>query len=160
MIERVGSGFDAHRLVSGRPLVLGGVPIPHHHGLAGHSDGDCLLHAVCDAVLGALAAGDMGRHFPSTDARWKDVDSRVFVQEVARLMRAAGLAVAHLDATVIAEAPRLGAHLDGMRRTIAGLLQAEVDRVSVKAKTTDGLGAIGRGEGVAAFATVLLRRGE
>lgn len=158
MIERVGTGFDAHRLVSGRPLVLGGVSIPHHHGLAGHSDGDCLLHAVCDAVLGALAAGDMGQHFPSNDPRWKDVESRVFVKEVARLLRAAGLAVAHLDATVVAEAPRLGPHLEAMRRSIASLLQTDVANVSVKAKSTDGLGAIGRGEGVAAFTTVLLRR--
>ena len=159
MIERVGNGFDAHRLVSGRPLVLGGVSIPHHKGLAGHSDGDCLLHAVCDAILGALAAGDMGRHFPSNDPRWKDVDSRVFVKEVARLMRSAGLAVAHLDSTVIAEAPRLGPYLEEMRASIAALLQAELPSVSVKAKSADGLGAIGRGEGVAVFTTVLLRRG-
>ncbi|HET7746662.1 MAG TPA: 2-C-methyl-D-erythritol 2,4-cyclodiphosphate synthase [Vicinamibacteria bacterium] len=158
-MERVGTGFDAHRLVSGRPLVLGGVSIPHDKGLAGHSDGDCLLHAVCDAILGALAAGDMGQHFPSNDPRWKDVDSRVFVKEVARLMRSAGLAVAHLDSTVIAEAPRLGPYLEEMRASIAALLQAEVASVSVKAKSADGLGAIGRGEGVAAFTTVLLRRG-
>jgi 2-C-methyl-D-erythritol 2,4-cyclodiphosphate synthase len=157
---RVGTGFDAHRLVAGRPLMLGGVRIPHARGLEGHSDGDCLLHAVCDAILGALGAGDMGRHFPSTDARWKGTASLRFLEEVARLLAERGYALSNLDATVIAQAPALASHLDAMRAQIAQALAAPVAAVSVKAKSTDGLGAIGRGEGIAAQAVVLLQRRE
>jgi 2-C-methyl-D-erythritol 2,4-cyclodiphosphate synthase len=157
---RIGTGFDAHRLVEGRPLMLGGVRIPHARGLEGHSDGDCLLHAVCDAILGALGAGDMGRHFPSTDARWKGAASLRFLEEVARFLAERGYALSNLDATVIAQAPALASHLDAMRAQIAQALAAPVDAVSVKAKSTDGLGAIGRGEGIAAQAVVLLQRRE
>ncbi|HUG53004.1 MAG TPA: 2-C-methyl-D-erythritol 2,4-cyclodiphosphate synthase [Vicinamibacteria bacterium] len=158
MSARVGTGFDAHRLVAGRPLVLGGVTIAHPRGLAGHSDGDCLLHAVCDAILGALGLGDMGRHFPSRDGRWKDAASITFLHRVAELMRGAGFALGNLDATLIAQAPALGPHLDAMRAQIAEALGAPLDAVSVKAKTTDGLGALGREEGIAAQAAVLLER--
>ena len=154
---RVGSGFDVHRLVDGRPLMLGGVRVEHPRGLQGHSDGDCLLHAVCDAILGALGAGDMGRHFPSTDARWKDVPSLRFLERVAQLMEEAGYGVGNLDATVIAQGPPLAPHLPAMRQRIAQVLDAPVEAVSVKAKSTDGLGAIGRAEGIAAQAVVLLR---
>jgi 2-C-methyl-D-erythritol 4-phosphate cytidylyltransferase/2-C-methyl-D-erythritol 2,4-cyclodiphosphate synthase len=157
---RVGTGFDAHRLVEGRPLMLGGVRIEHARGLEGHSDGDCLLHAICDAILGALGAGDMGRHFPSTDARWKGAASLRFLEEVARLLAERGYALGNLDATVIAEAPALARHLDAMRTQIAQVLAVPVESVSVKAKSTDALGAIGRGEGIAAQAVVLLQRRE
>jgi 2-C-methyl-D-erythritol 2,4-cyclodiphosphate synthase len=155
---RIGTGFDAHRLVDGRPLMLGGVHIAHARGLEGHSDGDCLLHAVCDAILGALGAGDMGRHFPSTDARWKDAASLRFLEDVARLLAERGYALGNLDATVIAQAPALAPHLEAMRAQIAQALAAPVEAVSVKAKSTDGLGSIGRGEGIAAQAVVLLQR--
>jgi len=155
---RVGSGFDAHRLVDGRPLMLGGVHVAHPRGLEGHSDGDCLLHAVCDAILGALGAGDMGRHFPSTEARWKGAASLRFLEEVARLLAERGYTLSNLDATVIAQAPPLAPHLDAMRAQIAQALAAPVDAVSVKAKSTDGLGALGRSEGIAAQAVVLLQR--
>jgi 2-C-methyl-D-erythritol 2,4-cyclodiphosphate synthase len=153
---RIGTGFDAHRLVAGRPLVLGGVIIGHPRGLEGHSDGDCLLHAVCDAILGALGAGDMGIHFPSSDPRWKDAPSTAFLNRVAEIMHHAGYVLGNLDATVIAQAPALAPHLDMMRAGIAAALRAPVGAVSVKAKTTDGLGAIGRAEGIAAQAAVLL----
>ena len=157
---RVGTGFDAHRLVEGRPLMLGGVRIEHARGLEGHSDGDCLLHAVCDAILGALGAGDMGRHFPSTDARWKGAASLRFLEDVARLLAERGYALGNLDATVIAEAPALAPHIGAMRTQIAQVLAVPVELVSVKAKSTDALGAIGRGEGIAAQAVVLLQRRE
>ena len=158
--SRVGTGFDAHRLVDGRPLMLGGVHVAHPRGLEGHSDGDCLLHAVCDAILGALGEGDMGRHFPSTDARWKGVASLRFLEDVAGLLRERGYAVGNLDATVIAQSPALAPHLAAMRDRIAQALAAPVDAVSVKAKSTDGLGALGRSEGIAAQAVVLLQRRE
>jgi 2-C-methyl-D-erythritol 4-phosphate cytidylyltransferase/2-C-methyl-D-erythritol 2,4-cyclodiphosphate synthase len=155
---RVGTGFDAHRLVSGRPLVLGLVTVPHARGLEGHSDGDCLAHAVCDALLGAAALGDMGRHFPSGDERWRGASGAVFCAEVARALRAEGLAVQNVDATVIAQEPRLGGHVEAMRAALAGSLGVPLHAVSVKVKSTDGLGAVGRGEGIAAQATALLRR--
>ena len=155
---RIGHGFDAHRLVAGLPLHLGGVEVPHGRGLEGHSDGDCALHALCDALLGATGEGDMGRHFPSRDPQWRGVASRVFVEEVRRLVDAAGWALVNLDMTLVAQEPALGPHLEAMRETIAGLLAVEPARVSVKAKSTDGLGAFGRGEGIAALATVLLEK--
>ena len=153
---RVGIGYDAHALVEGVPLVLGGVAIDFPRGLAGHSDGDCVLHAVCDAILGALAQGDLGRHFPSADPAWKDADSAAFVSAVAGMAARAGYRLGNLDVTVIAEEPRLGPHLDEMRAEMARLLRADISIVSVKAKSTDGLGSIGRGEGIAAQAVVLL----
>jgi 2-C-methyl-D-erythritol 2,4-cyclodiphosphate synthase len=155
---RIGHGFDAHRLVAGLPLHLGGIEVPHGRGLEGHSDGDCLLHAVCDALLGAAGEGDMGRHFPSRDPQWRGVASRVFVEEVRRVVDAAGWAVVNLDVTLVAQEPVLGPHFEPMRDTIAGLLGVEPAQVSVKAKSMDGLGALGRGEGIAALATVLLEK--
>ncbi len=153
---RVGHGFDTHRLVAGLPLRLGGLVIPHARGLEGHSDGDCVLHAVCDALLGAAGVGDMGRHFPSTDPRWRGVDSRRFLGEVDRLVRRAGFVLANVDVTVIAQEPVLAPHLEPMAAAIAGVLGVAADCVSVKAKSMDHLGAIGRGEGIAALATALL----
>jgi len=154
---RVGTGFDAHRLVAGRPLMLGGVEVPHHAGLEGHSDGDCVIHAICDALLGAAGAGDMGHHFPSSDGRWKGARSAVFLEEVARIITAAGFAVENVDATVMAQAPVLAPHLERMRDAVAAALGVSSTTLSIKAKSTDGLGAVGRGEGIAAQATVLLR---
>jgi 2-C-methyl-D-erythritol 2,4-cyclodiphosphate synthase len=155
---RVGSGLDAHRLVDGRPLMLGGVHVPFGRGLEGHSDGDCVLHALCDALLGAAGDGDMGRHFPSADPRWKGAASLVFVAEVARRLAASGWELENADLTVVAQEPALAPHAPAMRDAIAGALGVASERVSVKAKSTDGLGAFGRGEGIAALASVLLRQ--
>ena len=154
--HRVGQGFDTHRLVPGRDLVLGGVAIPHDMGLAGHSDGDCVIHAVCDALLGAAAAGDMGEHFPSSDPRWKGAPSRIFLEHVGRLLRERGFSIENIDATVVAQKPPLAAHLPAMRETLRRILELDAQAVSVKAKSTDGLGAVGRGEGIAAFACASL----
>lgn len=154
---RIGQGYDVHRLVPERRLVLGGVEIPFERGLEGHSDGDALLHAVADALLGALGLGDLGRHFPSSDERWRGVDSREILAEVVGRMRGAGLEVEHLDATVVAQAPRLAPHQERMAKNLVELLGAGAERVNLKVTSTDGLGAIGRGEGIAAQAVVLLR---
>jgi 2-C-methyl-D-erythritol 2,4-cyclodiphosphate synthase len=153
---RIGQGFDAHRLVPGRPLVLGGVRIAHDRGLEGHSDGDALLHAVASALLGALGEGDLGRHFPSSDPALAGIASSEILARVAGRVRAAGLALGNLDATVVAQAPRLAGELSRMEGAIADVLGAPRERVNVKATSTDGLGAIGRGEGIAAFAVALL----
>ena len=157
MSFRVGSGFDSHRLVAGRPLLLGGIEIPHARGLLGHSDGDAVIHALCDALLGAAAAGDMGVHFPSREARWKGVASRVFLEEVRRIVQSRGFVIENVDVTAIAQEPVLGPHLPAMRSTLATALGLDEGRVSLKAKSADQMGAIGRGEGIAALATVLLR---
>jgi 2-C-methyl-D-erythritol 2,4-cyclodiphosphate synthase len=156
-VLRVGSGFDVHRLVAGRPLMLGGVAIPFERGLLGHSDGDALLHAVCDALLGAAGAGDMGRHFPSSEPSWQGAASLTFLARVARVVAERRLAVENVDATLIAEAPPLAPHLSAMGAAIAGALEIDPERVCVKAKSADGLGAVGRGEAIAAQAVVLLR---
>jgi 2-C-methyl-D-erythritol 2,4-cyclodiphosphate synthase len=155
---RVGLGFDVHRLVAGRPLRLGGVDVPHGRGLEGHSDGDCVLHAVCDAVLGAAGEGDMGRHFPSRDPKWRGIDSRVLLAEVEKIVRGAGFRVGNLDVTVIAQEPVLAPYFEPMREAIAAALGVDPSAVSVKAKSTDHLGALGRAEGIAALATALLVR--
>ena len=157
---RVGTGFDAHRLAPGRKLMLGGVELPHPRGLEGHSDGDCAAHALCDALLGAAAAGDMGTHFPSSDPQWRDATGTTFLQRTAHIVDARGFAVENVDLTVIAQEPALAPHMDEMRLAAGRCLAVDSDRVSVKAKSTDGLGAIGRGEGIAAIATVLLRKKE
>jgi 2-C-methyl-D-erythritol 2,4-cyclodiphosphate synthase len=153
---RVGNGFDVHRLVAGRPLRLGGIEVPHGRGLEGHSDGDCAIHAVCDALLGAIGAGDMGRHFPSREERWRGVESRVFLEETARLVKEARFGIGNLDVTLIAQEPVLAPYLAPIVEAMAAVLGIEPARVSVKAKSTDHLGALGRGEGIAALATVLL----
>ena len=157
---RIGHGLDSHRLVAGRPLRLGGIEVPHTRGLEGHSDGDCVLHAVCDALLGAAGEGDMGRHFPSRDPRWRGADSRVFAAEVIRLLRAAGWSLVNVDVTVVAQEPVLAPYLEPMRAAVAAALGVAAERVSVKAKSTDQLGALGRGEGIAALATALITREE
>ncbi len=153
---RIGHGFDAHAFTEGRPLVLGGVVIPHPRGLAGHSDGDALLHAVIDALLGAAGLGDIGTMFPSSDDRWRGAESVALLRIAAESVRDAGYSVGNIDATLIAEAPRLAPHVAAMRARIAAALEIDVAQVSVKPKTADGLGFTGREEGIAAFATVLL----
>jgi len=157
---RIGQGFDAHRLVAGRRLVLGGVEIPAAEtagrGLEGHSDGDVLLHAVADALLGALGEGDLGRHFPSSDESLRGIDSARIVERVVAMMREAAMRVANLDATIVAQAPRLAAHQPQMRANLARLLGVDEDRVNVKVTSTDQLGAVGRAEGIAALSAVLL----
>ena len=153
---RVGQGFDTHRLASGRRLMLGGVEIEHDRGLEGHSDGDVLLHAVASALLGALGEGDLGAHFPSSDPALAGVTSGELVARVMERVRARGLAIAHLDTTLIAQAPRLGPQREKMSATIADLLGVQAECVNVKVTSTDRLGAIGRGEGIAAQAVVLL----
>jgi len=153
---RIGQGFDVHALVAGRKLVVGGVTIPFEKGLAGHSDADVLIHAVCDALLGAAALGDIGRHFPDTDPRYKDADSRTLLREVAAKVRGAGFSIANLDATIHAEAPKMAPHIPAMIANLSGDLAVKPGQVNVKAKTAERLGAIGRGEGIAAEAIALL----
>jgi len=156
---RIGHGFDVHAFAAGRRLVLGGVTIPHERGLAGHSDADVLIHALCDALLGAAGLGDLGGHFPDTDPRYRDADSRTLLRQVMELLRESGLRVANVDTTVIAQAPRLAPHVEAMRENLAADLQLPVGRVNVKATTTEGLGFAGRGEGIASHAVVLLEQG-
>ena len=153
---RIGQGFDVHALVAGRALIIGGVTIAFEKGLDGHSDADVLLHAVCDALLGAAALGDIGRYFPDTDSRYKGADSRVLVREVAKLLHDNGFHVVNLDSTIIAQAPKMAPHIPAMIANIAADLGIDRGRVNVKAKTTERLGFAGRGEGIAAEAIALV----
>jgi 2-C-methyl-D-erythritol 2,4-cyclodiphosphate synthase len=153
---RIGQGFDVHALVAGRKLVIGGVEIPYEKGLDGHSDADVLLHAVCDALIGAAALGDIGTHFPDTDARYKGIDSRRLLKEVALLLARRNWRVVNIDATIIAQAPKMAPFISRMRENIAADLNIGTDEVSVKAKTTERLGFAGRGEGIAAEAVALI----
>ena len=155
---RTGIGFDAHPFADSRPLVLGGVEIPHARGLDGWSDADALLHAITDAVLGAAALGDIGRHFPPGDTRWEGASSTVFLREAARLTGASGWRIENVDATVLAEAPRIAPHVPAMTAAIADALGIEPGRVSVKATTMEGMGFVGRGEGIGAFAVATIAR--
>lgn len=153
---RIGEGWDTHALVTGRPLVLGGVTIAHTHGLLGHSDADALLHAITDALLGAAALGDIGRHFPDTDPAFRGADSAVLLAEAVRRVRAAGWQVANVDATVIAQAPRLASHIPAMCRRIAQVLGVDERQVNVKAKTAEKMGPVGEGRAIEARAVALL----
>ncbi len=153
---RVGIGYDLHRLEAGRPLIIGGVRIPHDTGLAGHSDADVLCHAVTDAILGAAAAGDIGRHFPDTDPRWKGADSIELLKAAAAIVRAAGYGVSNVDAVIIAERPKLAPHISGMRANIAQALGIDPARVSVKGKTNEKIDALGRNEAIAVHAVAML----
>jgi 2-C-methyl-D-erythritol 2,4-cyclodiphosphate synthase len=156
---RVGEGWDTHALVAGRPLVLGGVTIPHTHGLQGHSDADALAHAITDALLGAAALGDIGGHFPDTDAQFKGADSMVLLAEVARRVRAAGYEIGNIDSTVIAQAPKLAPHIAAMRARLAQVLGLAVDQVNVKAKTAEKMGPVGEGLAMEARAVCLVVAG-
>ncbi len=153
---RVGHGFDAHRLVDGRKLVLGGVRIEHERGPLGHSDGDALTHAICDALLGACALGDLGAHFPDTDPQWKDADSLRLLAACHELAVRHGWTIANVDATVVVQLPRLSPHVPLMRDALADVLGLDVARISVKAKTSEGMGYTGDGTGIAAYAVVLV----
>ena len=153
---RVGMGYDVHPLVKGRPLILGGVTIPHDRGLEGHSDADVLLHALTDAVLGALAAGDIGTHFPNTDPRWKGAASTIFLAESARLAAERKATILNVDASLLAEAPKLVPHFPAMCKNIAAALGLKVNQVNLKATTNEKIGFVGRGEGIAALATAAL----
>jgi 2-C-methyl-D-erythritol 2,4-cyclodiphosphate synthase len=159
-MQRIGLGYDSHKFAPGRPLVLGGVTIPHEQGLAGHSDADAVLHAITDAILGALAAGDIGECFPDTDPRWAGAASAVFITEALRLARGMGLRVGNCDVTILAEKPCMSPHKAAMVGQIAELLGVPIKRVSVKAKTNEQMGFVGRGEGIAALAVVLLTDGD
>ena len=153
---RIGQGIDVHRFGPGDHVVIGGVRIPHDRGVVAHSDGDVALHALCDALLGAAALGDIGRHFPDTDPRWRGADSRVLLRAVRELLAGRGLRPLSVDVTVVAQAPRLAPHVPAMRANIAADLGLDADRVSVKATTSEGLGFTGRGEGIAALAVALV----
>jgi 2-C-methyl-D-erythritol 2,4-cyclodiphosphate synthase len=153
---RTGIGFDSHRFAEGRPLILGGERIPHTHGLLGHSDADALAHAVTDAILGAAAAGDIGTHFPDSDARWKDANSIDLLRAAVGIISARGCRVCQTDVTVIIERPRLGPYIPAIRARIAAALALPADAVSIKAKTNEGMGFIGRGEGIAVLAVATL----
>ncbi|MBN8473881.1 2-C-methyl-D-erythritol 2,4-cyclodiphosphate synthase [Sulfuritalea sp.] len=157
---RIGQGYDVHALTPGRELILGGVHIPHPQGLLGHSDADVLLHAITDAVLGAAGMGDIGRMFPDSDAQWEGADSRRLLRGAVAAVNAAGWQVGNIDATIIAQAPRIAPHVAAMRANIAADLGIEVDAVNIKGKTTERLGFTGRGEGIAAEAVALLLRQE
>ena len=153
---RIGSGFDVHAFGPGDFLMLGGIRVAHSRGVLAHSDGDVVLHALCDALLGAAGLGDIGQHFRDTDPRWRGADSSVFVTQVLALLEDRRLAVANVDVTVLAQAPMIATHRDAMRRRIAQLLEVAAERVNIKATTTEGLGFLGRAEGIAAQAVVLL----
>ena len=155
---RIGHGYDVHQLVAGRELWLGGVTIPHTVGALGHSDADVLLHALCDALLGAVALGDIGHHFPDTDMRWKGADSKVLLTEVVRLLKEKGWAVGNVDCTLVLEAPKIKAHIPSMRAAIAPLLGVDVDAVSIKATTNETMGFVGRAEGICAHAVALVHK--
>lgn len=155
---RVGYGYDVHRLVEGRRLVLGGIEIEHPVGLEGHSDADVLLHAITDALLGAAALGDIGQHFPDSADEWREADSRVLLQDVVDMVAGAGFRVVNVDATLIAEMPRMAPHVPQIRSSIAAILGVSVDRVSVKATTSEGLGFVGEGLGMAAHAVCLIEK--
>ena len=155
---RIGQGFDIHALVAGRKLIIGGVEIPYERGLAGHSDADVLLHAICDALIGAAGLGDIGTHFPDSDPRYRGADSRELLRSVARLVQGAGWLVVNIDTTIIAQAPKMAPYVARMSENIAGDLGIDPGCVNVKAKTAEHLGALGRGEGIAAEAIALLAR--
>jgi 2-C-methyl-D-erythritol 2,4-cyclodiphosphate synthase len=158
-MTRIGFGYDIHAFAPGRPLILGGVRVPHEQGLLGHSDADVLLHAICEALLGAAALGDIGSHFPDKDEQFRDASSTQFLKEVSGLLRARGYEVVNVDSTVVLQSPKIAAYVPTMRETIARVLELESSRVSVKATTHERLGALGKGEGCAAYAVALIRSG-
>lgn len=157
---RIGQGFDVHQLTEGRPLIIGGITIPYEKGLLGHSDADVLLHTVADACLGAIGEGDIGRHFPDTDPDFKDADSAKLLEHVWKIVKGKGYELVNIDCTIIAQQPKMAPHIEAMRERIAGLLEGTPDQVNVKATTTEKLGFPGRGEGIAAQATVLLKQAD
>jgi 2-C-methyl-D-erythritol 2,4-cyclodiphosphate synthase len=157
---RIGQGFDVHQLTEGRPLIIGGITIPYEKGLLGHSDADVLLHTVADACLGAIGAGDIGKHYPDTDEAFKDADSAILLQYVWRMVKEQGYELANADCTIIAQKPKMAPHIEAMRTRIAELLEADLSQINVKATTTEWLGFTGRGEGIASQAVVLLQKSD
>ncbi len=155
---RIGNGFDVHRLVTGRKCIICGVDIPHSEGLLGHSDADVAIHALCDALLGAAALGDIGKHFPDNDSKWSGVDSRILLREVVNLLAEKDYHIVNVDVTIIAQAPKMAPHIELMRENLASDMSIDIDAVSVKATTTEHLGFTGRGEGIAAQASALIAR--
>ncbi|AOV06497.1 2-C-methyl-D-erythritol 2,4-cyclodiphosphate synthase [Sporosarcina ureilytica] len=155
---RVGQGFDVHKFEEGRPLIIGGITIPHERGLAGHSDADVLLHTITDAALGAIGEGDIGRHFPDTDEAFKDADSAVLLEKIWQLVNERGYQLGNIDCTVIAERPKMSPHIEAIQARVAELLKADISQVNVKATTSEKLGFTGREEGIAAMATILLTK--
>jgi 2-C-methyl-D-erythritol 2,4-cyclodiphosphate synthase len=153
---RIGFGYDVHPLAAGRPLILGGIKIPYLLGLQGHSDADVLIHAICDALLGAVAEGDIGRHFPDTDPQYKEIRSTILLKKVMTRMREKGFHIVNIDASIVAQKPKLADFIPRMVKEIAGVLEIETGRVNVKATTSEGLGFVGRGEGITAYAVVLV----
>lgn len=156
MSFRIGNGVDFHQLEAGKKLWLGGVHIPHHKGAIGHSDADVLLHAICDALLGALSLGDIGKHFPNTDIKYKDIDSKILLKETFTLIKEKGYEVVNVDSTICLQEPKISAYVEAMQSVIASILQINTDAVSIKATTTENLGFVGRQEGIMAYATALL----
>ena len=157
---RIGFGYDVHKLVPERKLILGGVQIPHETGLLGHSDADVLIHALMDAILGALALGDIGKHFPDTDGAYKNIDSMLLLEQVAQIMKQEGYMIGNVDCTVCAQRPKLSSHIEAMRENIARMLNTDTNNISVKATTTEKLGFEGREEGISAYAVCLLEQEE
>ena len=155
---RIGNGYDIHKLVADRPLILGGVKIPHTLGLLGHSDADVLTHAIMDALLGALSLGDIGHYFPPSDPKWKGADSMMLLEQVLQIIQSQGWKIGNIDSTIVAEQPKLKPHLKAMRSSLAQTMSLEIDRVSIKATTNEKLGAIGKEEGICAYAVILLVR--
>ncbi len=158
MTLRIGSGYDVHAFAPNRPLILGGVPIPFEYGLSGHSDADAVIHAIVDALLGAAALGDIGGHFPSSDLRWKDQPSSVFLDYISNLLCQQGWQIGNIDATIVAEHPKMAPHIPAMRAHLAEHLHLEIGQISIKATTTDALGFAGRREGIACYAVALLEQ--
>ena len=158
MQYRIGNGIDIHQLEEGIPLIIGGISIPFKNGSKGHSDGDVLFHAIVDAILGSLSLGDIGKHFPSDNSNWKNADSRTFLEQAFKLINKKGYSVENIDSTIILQEPRISPHILHMREKIASILSTDLDQISVKATTTDKLGFIGKGEGIAATASVLIKK--
>lgn len=156
MALRIGYGVDFHQLEEGRKFMIGGVHVPHHKGAVGHSDADVLLHAICDAMLGALALGDIGVHFPDTDMRYKNIDSKILLRDTAALIKAKGYRLVNLDSTLCLQEPKIKPYVEQMRETIANVIETSIENVSIKATTTEQMGFVGRKEGIIAYATVLL----
>ena len=156
-MHRIGFGFDAHRFTEGRKLIIGGVQIPHEMGLSGHSDADVLTHAICDAVLGALGDGDIGTHFPDSDPKWKGVSSLVLLEETLKKLAGAKYEIENIDSTVVCEKPRLSPHIGAIKDSLSAVTGTGPDNIGVKATTTDGMGFTGRGEGIAAYAVVIIK---
>lgn len=158
MAYRIGNGYDVHALAEGESLWLGGIKIEHEKGTIAHSDGDVLIHAICDAMLGALALGDIGKHFPDTSSEFKNIDSKILLKKCSELIKSEGYSIVNIDSTICAQRPKLKDHIEGMRKCLAGVLDIDFDQISIKATTTEKLGFVGREEGISSYAVVLVEK--